>query len=102
MAASTSNGFPIPETAKQATSGQIRLVKRRISLQAGHALEILGHAIDYLIDQGEADGNVLDMKGGRDEAIRLLMAINRQIYFECPEVPTLVKRLHSLLRFLGA
>jgi hypothetical protein len=29
------------------------------------------------------------------EAVRLLMAINRQIYFECPELPTFSERCRN-------
>jgi len=31
------------------------------------------------------------------EAVRILMALNRQVYFECPEVPTLRERCRTLL-----
>ncbi len=63
--------------------------RRRISPEAGKALEKLGHAIDYLMDEflnagGSFCGNEPQLK-----AIRMLMAINRQIYFGCPEVPSL-------------
>jgi hypothetical protein len=36
------------------------------------------------------------------EAVRLLMALNRQIYFECPEVPTLGDRCRALLHLRPA
>jgi hypothetical protein len=78
------------------------MVKRRISRQAGRPLEALGHAIDYLIDEGQAGGLRPDKENGRSEAVRLLMARNRQIYFDCPEVRTLAERWHSLLHFRRA
>ena len=31
------------------------------------------------------------------EAVQLLMALNRRVYFECPEVPTLGARLRNLM-----
>jgi len=31
------------------------------------------------------------------EAVRLLMALNRQVYFECAEVPSFSERCWSLL-----
>lgn len=71
---------------------------RRISPQAGRALEILGHAIDYLIDEYIERGGRFRRGDPELEAIYLLMATNRGIYFECPEVPTLAERC---LRLFG-
>ena len=59
------------------------------------------HAIDYLIDESEEDGSATDAAKGRAKAVGLLMAINRQIYFECPEVPTIGDSWHSFLRSHG-
>jgi hypothetical protein len=73
--------------------------QRRISPQAGRALEILGHAIEYLVDEtlvDYADAPDSWLKG-RTEAIQLLMATNRQIYFECPEVSKLSDRVLEIL-----
>ena len=73
--------------------------QRRISPQAGRALEILGHAIEYLTDE------IVDVPSpllkGHIDAIQLLMATNRQIYFECPEVPKLLDRILAI-RYLVA
>jgi hypothetical protein len=73
-------------------------VRRRITPEAGHALEILGHAIEYLSDELAIDRTPLASNRGRVEAIELLMALNRRIYYECPEIPTLAQRLTSWLR----
>jgi hypothetical protein len=73
--------------------------QRCISPQAGHALEILGHAIEYLADETLfecADTSDPRFKG-RLEAIQLLNATDRQIYFECPEVPRLKERVLEIL-----
>ena len=61
--------------------------KRRISPEAGHALELLGHAIEYLTDELVYEGGRLSAHNGQMEAIGLLMARNRAIYFSCPEIP---------------
>lgn len=82
-------GFPVPETDAQVGTGLVRLIHCRISPQTGKALELISHAINYLIDECEADGSVMDAASGPTKAVGLLMAINRQIYFECPEVLTL-------------
>jgi hypothetical protein len=93
-----SHGFPIPEAATKVGAGLMRsIIHRRISPQAGRALEILGHAIDYLIDEGNADGSATDPESGRTQAIQLLMAINREIYCACPALSPLGERLHCFL-----
>jgi hypothetical protein len=70
---------------------------RRISHEAGRALEILGHAIEYLADEFAHGGEALVARGGQVEAMQLLMKMNRQIYFACPEVPTMSDRLRALV-----
>jgi hypothetical protein len=73
-------------------------VRRRISPEAGHALEILGHAIDYLTDEYIHRGG--QFRAGDTEliAIDLLMKANRTVYFECPVIPGFRERC---LRFFG-
>jgi hypothetical protein len=73
-------------------------VRRRISPQAGRALEILGHAIEYLSDEFVHEGGVFSASDPRLEAIQLLMRVNRQIYLGCPAVPTLAERWQIFLR----
>jgi len=36
------------------------------------------------------------------EAVQLLMAVNRQVYFECPEVPSLSERWRTLVHLRTA
>jgi hypothetical protein len=73
--------------------------RRRISPETGHALEKLGHAIEYLTDELVHEGGSFSANDARVQAVQLLMAVNRQIYFACPEVPTLSDRFLSLLHF---
>jgi hypothetical protein len=99
--ASSISALPVSKTApisagSHAATGSLR--RRRISPQAGRALEILGHAIDYLIDEYIEHGGQFRRGDPELKAIQLLMATNRGIYFECPEVPTLAERC---LRLLG-
>ena len=75
-----------------------RARRRRISREAGHALETLGHAIEYLSDEFVHSGGALTAHDGQVEAVQLLMGINRQIYFDCPIVPSLGERCRALLR----
>jgi hypothetical protein len=76
--------------------------RRRIDPQAGRALEILGHAIEYLADEFVREGGSFSADNGRLQAVQLLMALNRQIYFECPELPPFGKRILSLLHLHSA
>jgi|HubBroStandDraft_6_1064221.scaffolds.fasta_scaffold379404_2 hypothetical protein len=72
--------------------------KRRISSEAGHALELLGHAIEYLTDELVYEGGRLSAHNGQLEAIGLLMARNRAIYFSCPETPGLGEQWRTFFR----
>jgi hypothetical protein len=72
--------------------------RRQITPQAGRALEKLGHAIEYLTDEFVQSGASFAANNSQLEAVQLLMALNRRVYFECPEVPTLGERLRGLLR----
>ena len=100
MAATATTGFPIPATAPAVSIARPATNRRRhITPQAGRALEILGHAIEYLTDEFVHEGGSLSARHPQLEAVQLLMALNRQIYFSCPEVPTLSERLRAFLRF---
>jgi hypothetical protein len=71
--------------------------RRHISPQAGQALVVLGHAIEYLTDEFVHEGGSLSANNDELQAIQLLMALNREVYFECPEVPSLGARFRGLL-----
>ena len=98
MAASTTSSFPVPFVAApaQVLTAPVNR-RRRISPQAGHALEILGHAIEYLTDEFVHEGGTFSPNNAQLQAVQLLMAVNRQVYFECPEVTPLGKRILSML-----
>jgi hypothetical protein len=81
---------------------QLTQTRRRIGPEAGMALERLGHAIEYLTDEFMyEEGPAPLRRDGRLEAIEILMAANRSVYFQCPEVPTLRERLSALLHRLA-
>jgi hypothetical protein len=109
MAASMTTDFSIPVSAQVAPAALLRPNRRRRTTpQAGHALEILGHAIEYLTDEfvhrnADLSHNAdLSPRSSEMEAVQLLMALNRQVYYECPEVPTVGERLRSMLHFRAA
>jgi hypothetical protein len=60
-------------------------------------LEKLGHAIDYLADEFVHAGGSLTAHDARLEAMQILIAANREIYFSCPPVPGLMERRRALL-----
>jgi hypothetical protein len=80
----------------------VRAKRRRITPRAGHALEILGHAIGYLTDEFVHEATTFSPHNAQVEAVQLLMSLNRQVYFECPEVPTIAERFRSVLHFDAA
>ncbi len=93
----TLSSFPVPAAIPVPLVNQSHTHRRRIAPQAGRALEILGHAIEYLSDEFAHTGGCLSAHNAQVEAVQLLIAVNRQIYFACPEVPTLGERWRGLL-----
>lgn len=71
---------------------------RHVDPNAGRALEILGHAIEYLTDEFVHEGGDLTASDPRLEAVQLLMAVNRRVYFDCPVIPSMSERLWAYLR----
>jgi len=98
MAASTTTGFPLTASTSAASSVvRLHAKRRHITPQAGHALEILGHAIEYLTDEFVHRKGPFSAHDEQVEAVQLLMALNRQVYFECPEVPSFGERCRALM-----
>jgi len=102
MVVSMGTDFSLPLSAPAAASRVRPNRLRRISPPAGHALEKLGHAIDYLTDEFVHNGAQMSPGNGELQAVQLLMALNRQVYFECPQMPTVVDRLRSAFHFREA
>lgn len=98
MATSPTSIFPGIHNVPARALPQERTNRRRhISPAAGHALEKLGHAIDYLADEYIHDGGTFNRGDAKLQAVEMLMAANREIYFACPEVPTLGERWRNWL-----
>jgi hypothetical protein len=73
--------------------------RRHISPESGRALEILGHAIEYLADEFALETGISSPANDQQEqALQILMAANRNVYFDCPTVPTLWERFGNLWR----
>ncbi len=75
-----------------------RTARRSITSEAGKALEILAHALEYLSDEYAISGEGKPMLYGHLEAITLLMALNRHIYLECPQLPSIRERWKVFLQ----
>jgi hypothetical protein len=103
MAAFTATGglgASLPVPAARLAQGTVK--RRRVSTQAGRALEILGHAIEYLADEYVHGGGSFSAHDGPVEAVQLLMSINREIYLNCPEVPSIADRCREWLHLRAA
>lgn len=79
--------------------------RRRVSYEAGRAIEMLGHAIEYLTDELALELVTGESKTGpemhpRVRAIELLMKCNREVYFSCPLTPNFDERVGGWLRML--
>ncbi len=95
--ATTTTGFHIPLSASAVPAAIPGNRRRKITPEAGHALEMLGHAIEYLTDEFVHNGGSLAANDPQLEAIQLMMARNRQVYFACPEIPTFRERVRAFL-----
>ena len=98
---STTCGLPIRTAGSAAVTGRC-IVRRKISPEAGRALEILGHAIEYLTDEFVHAGGSFSAHDAQVEAVQLLMALNREVYLNCPQVPSFADRFRTLLRLRTA
>jgi hypothetical protein len=96
--ASSLTGISLPGMVPALATAELRARRRRrIGPQAGHALEILGHAIEYLADEYVLEGGLFSAHDPRLEAIQLLMARNREIYYACPKLLPFGERVRAWL-----
>jgi hypothetical protein len=71
-------------------------VRRALTPVAGRALEILGHAIEYLADEYSVDTAHKGPLGSADprvEAIQILKSLNRAVYYSGAEVQPAFRRI---------
>jgi|KBSMisStandDraft_5_1062788.scaffolds.fasta_scaffold30081_3 hypothetical protein len=74
-----------------------RQKRRVITPEAGRALELLGHAIEYLTDEYVGETKNLSPTDPQVAAILLLMDLNRKVYFGCPIRLTVGERIRAFL-----
>jgi hypothetical protein len=97
MAATTTTSLRIPAIAPAASVARVHAGRRHIDPRSGRALEVLGHAIEYLTDEFVEEGAPVTANDPRVQAVQLLMAVNRQVYFDCPIVPTFADRCRNFI-----
>ncbi|WP_348261408.1 hypothetical protein P8935_16580 [Telmatobacter sp. DSM 110680] len=89
-------GLPLGGLNRSVTDSLVHANRcRHISPQAGRALEILGHAIEYLTDEYLQEAEEISAHDPNVQAIQLLMALNREIYYACPLQPTFTERVRG-------
>jgi hypothetical protein len=74
--------------------------RRQISPLDGRALELLGHAIEYLEDEVAFRADNLAPLCAEDPQIRsiqILIAASQSVYYDCPIAPTIRERLCRFL-----
>ncbi len=75
------------------------VVRRRGNPQQGHALEALGHAIEYLTDTRMFSiGDTAERARSESEAVQILMRASRAVFEECAEVVPLRARIARRLQ----
>jgi hypothetical protein len=97
MASTTTIGLLIPAATPATSTTHAYAGRRRISPQAGRGLEALGHAIEYLTDEYSLHTEDFSSRDEQLEAVQVLMGLNRQIYFECPLMPTFTERCRAFM-----
>ena len=98
----TAGLFPTLTTPEELELNRISSVparlelRRRPTFEQGRGLEILGHALEYLIDSRMY---LIDEPhtAADNEATKILMSLSRQIFHECADVIPPVQRLRIWL-----
>ena len=75
--------------------------RRRSTPQQGRALEMLGHAVEYLVDSRLPEGGPTTAE---KQALRLLMACSRTVFEESMVMVPMHQRVHGWVQeaFAGA
>ena len=72
-----------PASRRERSSSQA--IRRRPSMDQGHALESLGHAIEYIYDS-RVYRNCGELSPSDVESVQILMRLSREVFVECREV----------------
>ena len=93
--------YPAPTPyPSQMRGGSPRDERRRPGRNQGHALEQLGHAVEYLIDSRMFLTQV-PYTTAEEEAVQILMSLSRLVFDGCPRAVTMRRRvLDGLMRLM--
>jgi len=96
--ATSTTSFSIPSAEPAVRPAKLHRNRRRfISAEAGRGLDILSHSIEYLTEETVHRCGSFTELDEQYAAVELLMELNREIYFECPEVDSLGERFRDFL-----
>jgi hypothetical protein len=87
--------------ASRHTRSTSQVIRRRPTMTQGRGLEVLGHAIEYLVDS-QLYRNAGATSKSDVEASQILMRLSRQVFAECREVVPARRRLKLRLLHLFA
>ena len=93
--------WPMPPRPVSSSALPRPFVRRLHSPESGRALEILGHAIEYLADEYAhdlANKGPLGSADPRVAAIQILKGLNRAIYYSGTEVEPAFSRMRRWLQ----
>src|SRR6202167_4774034 len=92
--------WPMPPRPVTSSAVPRPFVRRLHSPESGRALEILGHAIEYLADEYAndlTDKGPLGSADPRVAAIQILKGLNRAIYYSATEMQPALRRMRRWL-----
>jgi len=95
----TRNSY-VPASAAECSTVRPQTRNRRISQQTGWALDVLGHAIDYLATDLVDHNPSYSADDAQLEAVQLLISLKRQVYLECPETHSMGERFREIMDFI--
>ena len=81
---------------KAASAERARLVRRRPTREQGQGLEVLGHALEYLVDTRMFVYREPNTKADA-EAIHILSRCSRELFATCAEVVPMRRRVKTWL-----
>jgi hypothetical protein len=82
MATITTQGFPFSGTAKANPSSPFGIGRKRLPRSSRRAHRILGHAIEYVVDEFLRDPTPPGPGNSRLQAVQVLMALDRRVCSE--------------------
>ncbi len=97
LASSPVLGLPVTHVASSPrAASRVKAIRRRPTREQGRALEIVGHAIEYLVDSRMFVGEHPSSRADH-EASRILMEASRSVFSECAEIVPVARRVRRMV-----